>query len=141
MLISVNFNSNVLLSLPKRYWAILNHLEVEYISFERNQPFKVKNTLMVDKWFWRSEKHFAGIKTRNVDVCQFPFKRVTKLTKGLLGHSKPFGSGIHSFCAKSTMQVQKHVYVRKVILALRKAFCKHKNKKCWYLSISIQTCY
>ena len=49
MLISVNFNSNVLLSLPKGYWAIVNHLEVEYIRFERNQQCKVKNTFMVEK--------------------------------------------------------------------------------------------
>ena len=49
--ISVKFNAKVLLSLPKGYRAILHHLEGEYIRFEQNQQYKVKNTLLVKKWF------------------------------------------------------------------------------------------
>ena len=42
------------------------------------------------------KKHFAGIKTRNVDISvNLNANMLLSLPKGLLGHAKPFGSGIY----------------------------------------------
>ena len=57
--------------------------EMLIISFERNQQCNVKNTLLVKKWFYRSEKHFARIKTRNVDISiDFNANVLLNLPKG-----------------------------------------------------------
>ena len=64
---SVPFNANVKVSLNKVVYAIVHHLDVKSIGFEHNTRVRDKNPFLDKKWFSRSAKHFARIKTGKVD--------------------------------------------------------------------------
>ena len=70
---SVPFNANVELRLNSVIYAIAHHLEVESNCVDYNSRVRVKNTFWDKTCFSHSEKHFARIKTGNVDNS-VPFK-------------------------------------------------------------------
>ena len=68
---------------------------MESISFEHNSRVRVKNTLLVKKCSSPSEKHFARIKTGNVDNS-VPFNANVKLSLNRVVYAIP-----HHFEVKS----------------------------------------